>query len=252
MAAADLQERIIDLRGGMVWPFRGQPQVRAGGYAIHVDPFPGYSHDPEIVARALADVERAFPLAYPPTVYLLDREPVERTNGWAEPDTTWDPDAGDSGEWTHTTGRIVLAGKRIPPHPAVTRYLVAHEYGHHVEWEIAWRRTGSADDRDAIKAEYRELRGLEEQNDHATGGTWHKSVVDVIADDFRLLVAEVEVEHWPHPGVARPEDVPEVLAWWWEACDAAACSGTPAAPTPTASRRSTASRSAARKTERAA
>lgn len=200
---------VVDLSGQLVWPFRGGPYVRVGGRRIDVDPFPAYPHDLTLVERCYSAVTEACPLALEPVVFLLDREPLVRTNGWAEPDTDWDGE-----RWQHARGQIVLAGKRIPLHPAMTRYLVAHEYGHHVEWEIAWRRTGSADDRDAIKAEYRELRGLAEEDDHANGGTWHKSVVDVFADDFRLLIAKAEVEHWPHPGVPRPEDAPGVIEWW--------------------------------------
>lgn len=207
---------VVDLSGGIVWPFRGEPHVRVpGGQQITVDPFPGYAHDRALVEECFEAVQRAFPIAHPPMVYLLDREPPARTNGWAEPDSEYDRDAE---RWHPSPGRIVLAGKRIPLHPAMTRYLVAHEYGHHVEWELAWRRTKPEIEYDALRAEYLDLRGLDPDHLHATGGTWHKSVVDVFADDFRVLVARAEREFWPHPGIARPETCPAVLEWWSDAC----------------------------------
>lgn len=220
---------VVDLSGAMVWPFRGDPYVPVGKRThVPVDPFPAYAHDAELVQRCINAAVAAFPVEHTPTIYLLDREPPVRTNGWAEPESNWNPDIGDDGAWVPTAGRIVLAGKRIPLHPAMTRYLVAHEYGHHVEWHIAYQRTRPTIEYDVLKAEYQELRGLDEAHRHATGGTWHKSVVDVFADDFRLLVAQAETEFWPHPGVPRPEDVPEVVEWWERALDERAWTVTPA------------------------
>lgn len=209
---------VVDLSGSLVWPFRGDPHIAlptGHGGQVRVDPFPGYAHDADLVRERLAMVVEAFPIEHTPTVYLLDREPFERTNGWAMGDTAWNEEAD---EWQPTRGMIVLAGKRIPLHPAMTRYLVAHEYGHHVEWELAWRRTKPKVDQRVLCEEYAALRGLDPAHYSAEGGRWHDSVVDVFADDFRVLVARAETEFWPHPGIARPEACPAAVDWWLEAC----------------------------------
>jgi hypothetical protein len=119
-------------------------------------------------------------------------------------------------------GIIFLCGKRVPPHPAVTRYLVAHEYGHNVEYMLNIARGAQSAWDEALSIEYAQVRGLPDSTlHHGDGGNWHDSIHEIIACDFRILVCETEVEFWPHAGIARPEHVPALAAWWAEARQAA-------------------------------
>lgn len=204
-----------------VWPLHGdgRPTWRepASGHQIATfDPFPGYRHDWAMAERTLKAVAESWPPAWDITVHLADREELARTNGFAHvhqgghyEGETWVEDP--------PRGIVVLGGKRVPPHPAVTAYLVAHEFGHHAEWMInqasgarnlASRRTCR---------EYLKVRGLPDSADHhGDGGTWHDSVHEIMACDFRVLVAKVETSYWPHPGVPEPGQVEGLEDWWAE------------------------------------
>lgn len=181
--------------------------------SLRVDPCPAYAHDVRLVRKCLRDVESRVELAFKPVVYVLHAETLGRTNGWADRSIEyWGRDDGDEPTWA---GHIVLAGKRVPLHPGMTRYLVAHEYGHHVEWELLRRRGLDLDGND-LRDEYAELRGCDPRLPYAPGN-WHASAGELMANDFRILVAEAEPEFWPHPGFKRPERVAAVRRWWEEA-----------------------------------
>lgn len=194
------------------------------GYGTHmgVDPFPAYPHDEAVVRETLARVEAAFPLPEPfsPWFFLLEHEFVSRMNGGegADFDYGWEPPEDDPRDERHQRpwrGRVALSAKRVPPHPAMTRYLVAHEYGHVVaDWLVRGR--GEAQHSTTLLEEYADLRGLppSEFQLHAGGGTWHRSIQEIFACDFRVLRTGVEVEFWPHPGVARPEAATAVHEFW--------------------------------------
>ena len=187
--------------------------------SIEVDPFPGYGHHSGRVLTTLERVEAAFPLPEPfaPTYFLLEHEVVSRTNGQQgiEIDYNWTPPEDDPKDDAHQRpwhGYVVLSGKRIPPHPAMTRYLVAHEYGHVVEdWLIRGRREPVYSR--TLLNEYAELRGVD-PSISAGGRTWHLAIQEIFACDFRVLVAKIEREFWPHPGIERPEELPKIRAWW--------------------------------------
>jgi hypothetical protein len=208
----------IDLMRDGNWSFRDTPSVvtyspknyGAGTF----DPFPAYSHRPEHVAAAADAVMAAFPPLWDVDLYSMNREEIGRSNGYSN--------LRDSGHWEDDeyvkdpiTGVIVLSGKRIPPHPAVTLYLVAHEYGHNVEFMLNAAR-GSSPSSDDLITEYAEFRGLPPESvHHGSGGRWHDSAAEIFACDFRILVCRTEAGYWPHPGVKRPEFV-EGLREWWE------------------------------------
>lgn len=215
-----LKQRIVTVPpSDLHWPFgnRSEPCLRVGGTrwprSVAVDPFPSYAHDPGLVMQTAAQVEARFPVGAPPTYYVLPFEDLARTNGAqaCEVDHRVTPPAGERlpiVQW------ITLSAKRIPIHPAVTRYLVAHEYGHAVEDWITWSR-GLQNHDDTVRREYAEMRGID-PDVSAEGGTWHAAAGEVMACDFRLIVCGVEGGYWPHPGITRPEDVPAAREWWME------------------------------------
>jgi hypothetical protein len=212
-----MSDRVVELTAeDLDWSFRdSRPRLRTGrGSSYEVDPFPAYPHDLDLVRATLEQVERAVSIEHKPTLYVFHFEPIARTNGWAERGYgRYDREAE---RHTLAPGQIVLAGKRIPPHPAMTRYLVAHEYGHHVDYTICDRRGLEVD---GLDEEYAKLRRLPAAYDRYGGGRWHSNVGELIANDFRILVAGVEPEFWPHPGYARPEAVDGLADWWKAALD---------------------------------
>jgi hypothetical protein len=224
MATLTARDRVIAVTADqLAWRFENDhPTARTGNrYGTKVDPFPCYAHDLGLVAGMLGHVERVLEdrgaaLKHKPTIYVLDREPLARTNGWAEVDHRYyDADCTEpccADKTVKWDGKIVLAGKRIPPHPGVTRYLVAHEYGHHVEYELLHRRDLQPGD-EAVRTEYAAIRGLTNPAYYG-GGTWHASPGEVFANDFRILVAGIEPEYWPHPGISHPNTEPDVATWW--------------------------------------
>lgn len=205
---------LVTTEADLTWGFDdGPPKLPYGsangrGYKQWetVDPHPAYAHDERLVRKALRDVESCASIRFKPTVTIFCREPLGRTNGWGR-------NEGEEKEWE---GLIGLAAKRIPLHPAMTRYLVGHEYGHHADYEICRRRDLDGET-ETIDAEYAALRKLPDGWDRYGPGYWHSNVGEFIANDFRILVAGLEPEFWPHPGYARPERVKGLAAWWREA-----------------------------------
>lgn len=217
--------RDLDVMAEATWSFRtGAPQWQ---HQVHgsmgtFDPFPGYPHQREVVEETAAAVANACPPLWDVELFIADREEAGRTNGYSS------VDAGGryiEGEWVKgdPIGLIMLSGKRIPPHPALTRYLVAHEYGHNVEWMLNRVRGEANLFGGSLPKEYADMRGLTADHMHdGTGGRWHNSLHEILACDFRILVCEVEVDYWPHPGVPHPRDLVAVRSWWAEQTDALA------------------------------
>ncbi len=200
------------------WPFRGEPTFKTQGPGGHarshpVDPFPCYSHDRQIAADVAAMVEMAFPIAYPVDYYLLEFEETGRTNGFADKVDVYDCNLA---KYVHWEAGIVLIGKRIPPHPAMTRYLVAHEYGHAAQWWLEkLRGIDSNKSTTDLDLEYMRLRPGS-NNDYGAR-RWHANVGELIANDFRIAVCGVEEEFWPHSNFPHTREVPDVLEFWEKA-----------------------------------
>lgn len=208
------------------WPFEKpeQPYVLCGkprGHRTEVDPFPAYPHDATMIERYLRIAAERFPIGWPLSAYVLHLETVSRTNGWAQ---SGDYDYNERDERGHYKRypSVVFPAKRIPIHPAMTRYVAVHEYGHIVEAWLVCQQT-AVDGRfenteKRMMDEYGQMRGLPNNGLAGYGGgTWHKTLAEVFANDFRVLVCGVETEFWPHPGIERPENVPELSKWWREA-----------------------------------
>lgn len=184
------------------------------------DPFPAYPHDAGVAADAAKKAAQICPPLYDIEIYLPNREEVGRTNGYS---TNCYPRTFVDGEWVTglPLGLIVMSGKRIPPHPAMTRYLVGHEYGHHVCWMLGKLRGAGHLQDDSFLPQYAQARGLDVDlvRHDGAGGTWHTSIGEIFACDFRILILGVEPEYWPHPGIARPHTVQGLADWWTAAHD---------------------------------
>lgn len=213
-----MSDRIVEKTSGdLIWPFGGRPHYRNGRHYAYVDPTPCYAHDVGVVEETLVLVEGRVDILCKPTYYVLSHEPEERTNGWAQYDVKYPkPEDPDDPPWN---GAVTLAGKRIPPHPAVTRYLTAHEYGHHAEYE-ALRRRGLDPGSSEVEAEYAKARGYRKVPRYYGAGTWHAARAEVLANDFRIIVCGVEEEYWPHecphPADLSPTRRRRVGDWWRE------------------------------------
>jgi hypothetical protein len=106
---------------------------------------------------------------------------------------------------------IIFSGKRIPIHPGMQRYLVAHEYGHVVDYNITYMRKKELNSMDE---EYAKMRRIEP--DQKMGGRkWHTNIGEILVNDFRIICCDIEPEFWPHQ-VSHPNDTPEVKKYWEE------------------------------------
>ncbi len=202
------------------WPFQAvRPVLHVGGgrepRAVLLHPAPAYPHDAVLVEQLLRHLEQVFPLPCPPIVYL-PRHDAEGNVGAV----TFDGTPREPGQ-----PLIILFGKPTPIHPAVTRYLLAHEYGHAVADFVAEDLRGTFPRREVI-AEYARIRGLPEGFRPYGPATWHLDPEEILANDFRVLVADVEASFWPHeaphPGAEFVKQGDgtcirwgdELRAWW--------------------------------------
>lgn len=184
-------------------------QIDEGGYKsnVYVDPFPAYAHDIELVKSELERCVSIFSIDQDVKIYVLEREFLHRTNAQASQCSDYNsPYDEEKKQYSKWEGVIVMSGKRIPPHPAVTRYLVAHEYSHVIQYNLADKGVITLD-------EYAELRGYEQVNKHYGGGTWHTAINEIFADDCRMLKFRAELEFWPHT-CPRPEEIPAIVDFW--------------------------------------
>lgn len=225
----------------MTWPLGVQdttPQYQAGvgsySRTFRVDPYPAYSHDLELVDGLAQQCEERFPLNGARVgIWLLSHDFIDRINGMTYEDAIYKREDGSEWEESFTCycgcdkpkvfhgGQaltIVLSGKRIPIHPAMTRYLVAHEYGHAVFNYITRHMGYDGSTQDKLLEDYMKLRGLENYTLKYKGGKWHQAPGEIVANDFRVLFCKQEMEFWPHdcalPNWHEPEG-----QWWKKAAE---------------------------------
>lgn len=233
------------------WPLGSQdstPVYRcgAGEYkrAVKVDPYPAYMHDVALVQDLVAECVEKFPLrGARASLYLVAHDFIDRINGVTYEDSIYYRDDGTKwedeipctcgcGQLTKHPGQahtIVLAAKRIPIMPAMSRYLVAHEYGH-AAFSQARRLLGYREHEERkLEEKYMALRGGGATSERYIGGKWHVSPGEIIANDFRVLVMWREVEFWPH-NVPPPTPDSAIAEWWRHAASLAPPPAAPAAP----------------------
>lgn len=196
--------------GDVVWPFESGPQysVRGENWPTHikVDPFPCARHDSARTRAAIDEVSAKFPIGCSVRVVTIAHEFDSRTNGFATKHESYDEAKKEPADRIEIT--IALSGKRTMVLPAMTRYLVAHEYGHAVDYWIDERISRGKDEFEKL---YADARGVKRVSG-TSGGRWAGATTEVIADDFRILVAGVEVDFWPHP-VPHPRETNMAEFW---------------------------------------
>lgn len=217
-----LKVQTADISSEAEWDYReSAPIWRKATF----DPFPGYAHDEKTVQDLLLHLSMVWEPSHEITFFLPNREETGRTNGWSmmqQSNGEWIEDAEEKSGWRwepqEDTGDIVFSAKRVPPMRAMTRHLVGHEYGHHVEWMINKAR-GNDYFSNSLRDEYLKMRGLSPDlhKHYGTGGRWHSSIHEIFACDFRIVLCGYETEHWPHEGIAHPLKNATVIAWWLEA-----------------------------------
>jgi hypothetical protein len=187
----------------------------AGSYShsIYVDDTPCYHHDINLVRDEFERLREIAPLSIPLKLTILVRECRSRTNGFFLNDFDYSQRLSrplPDGTEYQRVGHIVLGAKRIPIHPAMTRYLVAHEYGHAIQYELEARHGMKTD---AMEPGYEQF--VRPGATEAYGpGKWHQNIGELIANDFRVLWAQRETDFWPHYGFDRPEHVPACVDFW--------------------------------------
>lgn len=205
------------------WPFQAaRPLLHVGGgrqpRAVPLHPAPAYPHDAALVEKHLRHLEQCFPLPRPPIVYLPRHDGEGGVGAVTFDGAPLEHEADARGQ-----PLIILFAKPTPIHPALTRYLLAHEYGHAVADYLGRQHQGNGEPgRRLMEAEYIELRGLPHAPRVYGPGTWHQDPEEIFANDFRILVAGQEVDFWPHE-VPHPTDEGsgmfagwggELRAWW--------------------------------------
>lgn len=179
--------------------------------AIDVDTFPCYAHDEKVLIPMIDHVEKCFPIEFEVYYGNMEFEYTGRTNAGAYCELEYDR---ASSKVNGLELGIVFSGKRIPPHTAHTRYLVAHEYGHIVQYYLEYKLGYKHDwnKSELFSRDYANMRGIDYVKESG-GRMWHLSTDEIIANDFRICLTGVEKEFYPHE-CKYPLDVPEVVDFW--------------------------------------
>lgn len=187
-----------------------RPNKATYGRAVKVDPHPAHAHDIKLVRKLIHKVENAYKFSIKPVWHIFEQEVLERVNGWCQAEYLYDNSKGKKRIEHH----IILSGKRIPIHPAMTRYLIPHEYGHAVEDNIILKELGDLGKVEEFRAEYRKMRGLKTSDAKYSSKSWATSTGEIFANDFRILMCGLEEDFWPHPGVTHPLKSKAACKYW--------------------------------------
>ncbi len=185
--------------------------TKSAYHNLEVDLLPSYSHDPSAVQREIIHAEERYPLPWAPHYWSLPLEFDDGTNGLAFTMHEW----GQGDRTIYHYGNAYCA-KTIPIHPAMTRYIVSHEYGHAACYQAArllFKQKGS-DDTQEFEKDYAKRRGLEHYSGYGRK-RWHLATGEIIANDFRILMLGKEAEFWPHD-CEHPLKKPEMTRYWEE------------------------------------
>lgn len=166
---------------------------------VSIDPFPCYTHDLEVIKTNLERVQERT-VQIPVQIYVSSFETKTRENAFSQ----FHYKEFTDGKWEKEY-IIHFSGKRTPIHPILTKYLVGHEYGHLFEY---WYEEQLNLTKEAVLESYADFRNL------VLPIHWHKNIQEIFAEDFRVLVAKIDVQYWPHKDVARPETIEGLKEWW--------------------------------------
>lgn len=200
------------------FPFDEKPTMyfkRKYGYgsSAKVDPFPCAAHNPKIMRQHVKETTAKFPIPAPVYWVVMPFEAESRTNAWASSGDIYKNDHPKAYNKYGIEGYITFSGKRTIVHPAMTKYLVAHEYGHIVDYYISARgRQAGEKDHYWFRKAYAKMRGIK-YNDSYGGGKRKDSIAEVIADDFRIAVAGVDTDFYVHT-CTHPLKSAKVKKFW--------------------------------------
>lgn len=108
----------------------------SSGRHVPVDPFPCAKHDKKLLRKFAENIEDKFPIGALVHYHILPHETTGRSNAWASYSTFYSHDEKNLREKYLMEGIVLFSGKRTICHPLMTKYLVAHEYGHIVDYWI--------------------------------------------------------------------------------------------------------------------
>lgn len=200
------------------WPFHEKPSVsletKPYGTTQEVDPFPCYSHNEELVRNEIAYIEKVLPLPYMPQWFILSHEGPCRTNGWAADNKDYQWDKATDKRTEIPMPYIGIYAKRIPPMQSLTRYLLAHEYSHIVDYNLRHLMQCESQRFHEI---YAGIRGIQ-PNQKYGALNWHNNIGEIFANDVRIIVFNKEGEFWPHnvPHPMEDETFAKLYPWFKE------------------------------------
>jgi hypothetical protein len=220
-------QKIIQLgHKDLIWSFSGDgPKYYVKGLTgygdtIDVDPFPCVSHDMNILCWEVEKTENLFKTDALLRWISIEHEIKHYTNAWASHTCIYNDNDYEFRKKHKIEGTIVMSGKRTIVHPAMTKYLVAHEYGHIIDYWITACMLEESDksDYEPFRTVYGKMRNVDSKRGGYGGGRWVGDIAEVIADDFRVLIAGVDTDFYIHEkaGVRHPLKCPEVLEFWNE------------------------------------
>lgn len=184
------------------------PNSKHGGIHLKFDPFPCYHHNLDLVKSELDRIKNIFPIKFDIYYFIFQYECHSRTNGQAYTNTIKYKTEKQKPTWD---GVVDLYGKRIPLHPAMTRYLTSHEMGHLIDQWICDQKDLPYN---GLDKDYAKLRKIK-YSDNYGGRKWHTNIGEIIANDIRICLFNSEVEFWPHD-CEHPLKNQKIIDFWKE------------------------------------